>query len=381
MEFGHYYDLYSLCSFSAVHRVNFPTKIHIIHLQNRRFKMGRKSTLSAEEIGQLRAYFSLGTHTTREIAAIMNRSAMTICRYKKKHDAGQPMTENKHCNAGRKRADSPRQLRYLINMVKSDRSQSSKDLALAWQEAGVHVKPAVVRRKLTEAGIFACRPTKKPRLTKRMKRQRLRWARAFKSWTLEDWRQVAFSDESSIETLQDRRKFVRRKATEKDLPECIKEVVKFPEKVMIWSLISAHGTGRVRIVEGTMDSLKYRDVIDEELVPQGEEWFPDGNYIFQQDGAPCHRSKLIKNHLHAMGLQVLPWPGNSPDLNPIEGLWNDLKNEVNKVQVTNKEQLVERIQEVWHGNGRLAELAKQYIDSMPRRVAAVIAARGGHTKY
>ena len=299
----------------------------------------------------------------------------------KKWENGQSLSANNRSNGGRPPVNSPRQFRHLTNLVKSDRSKSSKELALEWQAVGVIASPQTVRRKLVQAGIFACRPTKKPKLTNRMKKKRLRWARLFKSWTVEDWRRVTFSDESTIETCQDRRRFVRRKSTEKDLPACIKQVVKFPEKVMVWSLISAHGTGRLHVINGTMNSLKYRDVIDQQLVPQAEEWFPDGNYVFQQDGAPCHTSNLIKDHLQGMGLEVLPWPGNSPDLNPIEGLWNDMKNEVNKIAITNKEQLIDRLQTVWHGNERISNLARQYIDSMPRRVQAVIKARGGHTKY
>ena len=48
--------------------------------------------------------------------------------------------------------------------------------------------------------------------------------------------------------------------------------------------------------------------------------FPDGSGVFQQDLAPCHTSKQVKNFMNNHHIKVLEWPGNSPDLNPIKNL-------------------------------------------------------------
>ena len=48
--------------------------------------------------------------------------------------------------------------------------------------------------------------------------------------------------------------------------------------------------------------------------------FPDGGGIFQPDLAPCHSAKKVQKVLQENGIKVLKWPGNSPDLNPIENL-------------------------------------------------------------
>ena len=64
--------------------------------------------------------------------------------------------------------------------------------------------------------------------------------------------------------------------------------VKFPTRVMVWSVMCFKGTGRLHVVEGTMNSKKYVDVLKDCLLPQLQEWFRNENFIFMQDGAPCH---------------------------------------------------------------------------------------------
>lgn len=184
-----------------------------------------------------------------------------------------------------------------------------------------------------------------------------------------------------VQILDDRRKFVRRTSLERDHPDCQRATVKYPTKVMVWSVISCKGTGRLEIVRGMMNQVEYRRIIDKRLVPQLREWFPENDCIFMQDGAPCHRARKIMEHFRELGYRVLDWPGNSPDMNPIEGLWNDLKDEMSKIVSTNKKDLIARLIDVWHHNPRMEELAQSYIEGMPKRVAAVIAAKGGCTKY
>ena len=79
--------------------------------------------------------------------------------------------------------------------------------------------------------------------------------------------------------------------------------------------------------------------------------------------------------------KVLDWPGNSPDLNPIENIWSLVKKEMAKECITNRTQLINRLTYVWNHHPGVAENIKKCIGSMPRRVQAVISAKGGTTKY
>jgi arsenate reductase-like glutaredoxin family protein len=146
-------------------------------------------------------------------------------------------------------------------------------------------------------------------------------------------------------------------------------------------MISSKGTGRLYIVEGTMRQDQYMKVLETRMIPQAFEWFPGNQYTFMHDSAPCHKAKKVTEFLRNKKIQVLDWPGNSPDLNPIENLWELLKREISKELVTNKRQLIERLVDVWHRNENIKENCIKCIESMPQRIEAVIAAKGGVTKY
>lgn len=78
-------------------------------------------------------------------------------------------------------------------------------------------------------------------------------------------------------------------------------------------------------------------------------------------------------------LRVLKWPSQSPDLNPIEHLWKELKIKIGAVKCSNKTILWEKVQEEWKNISQ--ERIETLIQSMPKRCAAVIASKGMATKY
>ena len=150
---------------------------------------------------------------------------------------------------------------------------------------------------------------------------------------------------------------------------------------MIWSCISSKGMGRLYVVEGTMRQDQYRRVLEAKLIPQLTEWFGNGPRVFMQDGAPCHKAKSITKYLEEQRIPVLRWPGNSPDMNPIENVWECLKRELGKENITTKTQLIERIIYHWHHNDKLKETAIKCVKIMPRRIEALLKAKGNLTKY
>ncbi|GFT59557.1 transposable element Tcb2 transposase [Trichonephila clavipes] len=185
--------------------------------------------------------------------------------------------------------------------------------------------------------------------------------------------EVCFSDESTFEILQNKAQFVHRRHGEKFHSDCVVQTVKHSTKIIIWSVISGKGTGRLYMVKGMMRQDQYKDVLQNCLILQLEEWFPNGEpYIFMQDGASCHTARSIEAFLAEQNIPLLEWPGNNPDMNLIENVLR---------VITNKTQLLERIIHVWNHHPQMQETVQSDIDSMPRRIEALIAAKGGSTKY
>ena len=286
--------------------------------------------------------------------------------------------------SGRPRKTNRAQDKQLRLMARRHRLSDLRNLARSWSvSVETVVSSKTVSRRLKEAGLARRPAIRKPALNAGQKERRAAFAATYKPRPLSFWKRVKFSDEKIFSSENDAiRVLVTRRSDESHHPSCFVGSHKYGLRAHVWALIGWDGVGPIRLVEGTLRSENYVEQIIFDLPDQLRIscWAGQPRAIFQQDLAPAHRARNTMNFLAASGVRLLDWPGNSPDLNPIEHVWNHVARRVRaRGRPNTRAQLWQWVQEEWHATP--LGVVRSLILSMPRRLTEVVANRGAQTHY
>lgn len=299
-------------------------------------------------------------------------------------------TENRH-RSGRPRKTTSRDREKVIEMA----TGSSENRRRTFTSIGNQLSPPVcgvtIRRVLDKLGYHRHVARKVPFLTKAHKRQRMLWARRYGNFTQCDWSRVIWSDEAYIQ-LGDKtgRVYVTRQAGEECLKECLEPAfTQSPVRVMVWGCIMKGRKGPLVVLEypggkgGGFNADRYKAQVLEKVL---REFYAEmnkqrGKVLFMQDGAPSHRDGRTKQWLHDHNISCLFHPANSPDLNPIEHIWHEIKKIIRALpkQPGNVKALREAIHKAW--KDLPIKDVNKHILTMGKRVKVVKSVKGGHTRY
>ncbi|GFX62330.1 transposable element Tcb1 transposase [Trichonephila clavipes] len=276
-----------------------------------------------------------GGFSFRAIGAHVQRNSSTVMRVWKQW-SDEHQTTRKTGN-GRRKVTSARDDRHLLRMAVNDSTASSRQLAACWSTAkGILMSASSIHRRLPHRGLRA-----------RNHNVRIR---------------------------------VRRYDGERSLPECVIERHSdLTPGVTVLGAISYNGRSNLLRIEGNLNSNRYvRELLQPEVVP-----FLEGipGAIFQQDNARLHVAKTVPDFCSAQRMQLLSWPAYSQDMSPIEYVWDLIGRCLARDPrpAASKDEFLLRIQAIWNSLPQ-ADIQNLF-DFMPRHVAALIAARGGYTKY
>ena len=174
------------------------------------------------------------------------------------------------------------------------------------------------------------------------KEKRLRWATAHLHDNFDD---VVWTDETTVQ-LETHKRYCYRKVGERPLP---KPRAKHPVKVHVWAGISKSGATEVCVFEGIMNAELYCEILQKTLLPFLNRQFPNpSTHRLMQDNDPKHTSRAAQAFFARHGVNWWKTPPESPDMNPIENVWHELKEFIRStVKPRNKQELVEGIVRFW----------------------------------
>lgn len=247
------------------------------------------------------------------------------------------------------------------------------------------VTPQTVRNALKESGFYSATKKKTPLLKRAHRIRRLQFAKYHENWTVEDWKRVLWTDETKINRIgSDGKAYIWKEKGEPLSDRTTSPTVKHGGggNLMVWGCMGWNGVGKLIEVQGNMDKVQYCEILEDGVEESFEKLeMVDGERYFQQDNDPKHMSGLATQWFEDNNIQVLGWPSQSPDMNPLEHLWDHLKRQLRKYPTPPKgvHELWDRVAEEW--DEIPPEVCQNLIESMPRRIQAVIKAKGGHTKY
>lgn len=287
--------------------------------------------------------------------------------------------------SGRPSILTPRKKRNILMMLKRGEEKTatgiSKKISATTNDK---ISRQTVSRTLHSFGYVARVKRKKPLLSSQQMKRRFQWAKDHEKWDIDDWKNVIWSDETKFNLLNsDGKEYYWTNKPGTFSPESVKSTLKFGGgSIMIWGCMTWEGLGFSCKIDGNMDGELYSEILKGELMDTYQYYnFDKATTIFQHDNDPKHKSKVANSTLSKLGLQVLPWPAQSPDMNPIEHFWNYLDSELRKrmKQFPSKNSLWEELQDIL--KEKHMDYCQKLISTMPQRVKDLKKARGGSTKW
>ena len=149
---------------------------------------------------------------------------------------------------------------------------------------------------------------------------------------------------------------------------------------MVWGGFSLNTRTPLYHVQGNLTGLRYQDEILGPLVLLALNNIGPGA-VLQDDNARPHRARVVRDFLHQNNVVSMQWPALSPDMAPIEHLWDVLGRRVrdNYGQAPDLQTLVQWLQREWQAIPQIT--LRTLVRSMRRRCAECVRQAGGHTRY
>nr|CAH7737755.1 unnamed protein product [Callosobruchus chinensis] len=316
-------------------------------------------------------------HIAIKLNFVKSTVSRTIRRYEETGEV------NSRPRTGRPTVSTRREYRYIAQLARRERSVTVLVLTSQFQRTFNRViSTATIHRRVLASGLRCRRPLRGPSLTARHRTARLQWARAQQDWLLPQWRNVLFSDESRFRLVSDdyRERFWRKRGGQNILATAIGVGPYGVGTQLFWDGIRFNGRAQLIHIPETMTGAYYLQNIINAIVQPLRNEIGD-QFIFMDDNARPHRTRAVQQALENGDIAKLEWPAMSPDINPIEHVWNYVSraifNRNNPPRIT--QELIVAATEEWDNIPQ--EVINNLIIGMHRRVDELIRSICGNTMY
>ena len=208
------------------------------------------------------------------------------------------------------------------------------------------------------------KPGFKSEISEKNKNNRLKYCEKFKNYS---FKKVLWTDESIFQLNTNNTKVFHFKGQKP--PKIAK--LNPNSKIMVWAGVSYYGKTSLHIIEKNVDTDEYLKILKKtrrEILSMFE---GRGPWRFQQDGAPAHRPLRIRRYIRRwLTPRIHPHPAQSPDLNPIEMVWAQMKVLVEKERLQNKSQLKIALMKSWEKITK--DKIIKCIENMPEKIKKII---------
>lgn len=342
--------------------------------------MPQRTSLNAFDRGRALAWLADGVGP-REVGRRLAVSHSTIIRLQQRvQETG---SSEYRPRSGRPRSTSRREDRFILFSALRNRMVTANTLRRELRTAThVNVSVSTIRNRLHDFQMHGRRAAVRVPLTAAHRRARVDWCRQHQRWNLQQWANVLFTDESRFSLqFNDGRRRVWRRQGERFIDGAVREVDRYGGgSVMVWAGFHLHGRTQLHVVEGTLTGQRYvNDIVRPLIQPVLQAIGPRA--ILQEDNAPAHRAHVVRNFMQAQGINRMDFPARSPDLAPIEHLWDAVGRRVadNHPPPVNVNELVRFLTQEWAAIPQ--DIHRVLVRSMRQRCIECLAANGGHTRY
>ena len=259
-----------------------------------------------------------------EIATVLGVAKSTVWSILRKKESTGELSNAKR--PGRPRKTTVVDDGRIISMVKRNPFTTANQVNNTLQEVGGSISKSTIKRRLHESRYRGYTARCKPLISLKNRKARLDFAKKHLKKPAQFWKNILWTDETKINLYQNdgKRKVWRRRQEAHDPKHTTSSVKHCGGSVMVWACMAASGTGTLVFIDDVtqdrsspMNSEVFRDILSAQIQVNAAKLI-GRRFIIQMDNDPKHTAKATQEFIKAKKWNILEWPSQSPDLNPIE---------------------------------------------------------------